>query len=730
MAIEVDDILEDLNDNVVIQNQEEVIDAIINSFDNKSNEEIGECIDTIISILAGISNIFLRNKLIEKVSKATKISKTSLNKEVNKKIKDLDSSDDFEINDLSTKLPNWAQLRAQELFEQLFLQNEDPKVAAIGIYFKQESMLQRLTNFTVKPLYQIVDPNNGRRILEIKNRFEIQTVEMPNRGMISSDSFFMELINKGAYTRESGFGNNHFLRLISVIATQMPKVWELKTLGWQSEGFFAFANIIVYNNELLSYNELGIVEIDSKYYLSPGVSNMRSGERESDNIYENDLFLKYVHTTETFSSWAKMFYTSYGFENAPLGIAFVFISLFKDIIVNHTKCPLLYCYGQKGSGKSEFAESVTNLFYSGKDSNGQLIKPYNLNPGQGTPFSFFNKQERFSNTPGLYNEFDENNIEDYKFGAFKASYDGEGREVGDGSTGKARRTKIQKVKGTNIIVGQYLSTKDDGSVTSRSLACEFTLGRLDNITEEQNENHKKLKNLEKEGISSIVVEILKYREAFAKAFSKVFWRNNTEVDNTLKDSGIYIETRLMRNYMLAYSVLDVMNKYITLPFELELFKKICIDKMISHNKLLKNNNALNHFWKIVEFMMDSNVIHPSKELDVVPEDYIKLADGSNISFAYKTYVLYVRLGTVYNYYAKIYKERTGKPALNQDTLEMYLKDQVYFLGPIRSHRFKDKSTSCVALLYEKIGVNLLNEEIKEVDLPQTNLENIQKDLPI
>lgn len=723
-----DDFINDLDDSVVIQNQEQMIQSILNSFENKSAEEIGDGVDAILNILASMSNIFLRNKLITEVAKQTKLSKTTLNKEVDRLAKDLEKNGSVELEGANTKLPNWAQLRAGELFENLFLQQENSEVASIGIYFKENSTLQRLTNFTVKPLYQIIDPSNGRRILEIKNKFETQTVEMPNRGMISSDGFFMELINKGAYTREAGFGNNHFLRLISVIATQMPKVWELKTLGWQSEGFFAFANVVVNNNEIINYNELGIVQIDGNHYLSPGVSNMRTGERQEDNIYENDLFLKYVHTTETFSSWAKMMYTVYGYENAPLGIAFIFISLFKDIVVKHTKCPLLYCYGQKGSGKSEFAESVTNLFYSGKDSTGSLIKPYNLNPGQGTPFSFFNKQERFANTPGLYNEFDENNIEDYKFGAFKASYDGEGREVGDGSTGKARRTKIQKVKGTNIIVGQYLSTRDDGSVTSRSLACEFTLGRLDALTENIKEVHKKLKQAESSGLSSIIVEVLKHRANFSQDFAKKFWSNNTEVDKELKAQGIYVETRLMRNYMLAYSVIDVMSKYLTMPFELKLFKKNCIEKMVAHNRLLKNNNALSGFWKLVEFMLDSGIIHGEKEIHIQKEICVKLVDGTEVNYEYATYILYIRMGTVYNYYAKLYKERTGKASLNQDTLDMYLKDQTYYIGPIRSHRFKDKSTSCVALLYGSIGVNLIHdEEINNPNietLPQTNLENL------
>lgn len=643
---------------------------------------------------------------------------------------------EYEITD-EGNLPDWAQFRIAELMQFMFLQKDhhDDKYP-IGIYFNENNNLRRLTNFVINPLYQILDPNNGRRLLEIKNKYEDHVVEMPNRGLISQDAFFMELINKGAFTRESGFGQQHFLRLVSVIAAQMPKVWQLNSLGWQSEGFFAFANKIITKDAEVDFDDLGIAKIEDKFFLSPGISKIHKDDRQEDNIYENDLFLKYKKSPISFNRWMELFYKTYGHENAVIGIAFVFITLYKDVVTKTTKCPLLYAYGQKGSGKSEFAESITNLWFSGKDATGELIKPMNLNPGQVSVFAFFNKQERFSNCPGLYNEFDENNIEDYKFGAFKASYDGEGREVGDGSTGKARKTRIQKYKGTNIIVGQYLSTKDDGSVTSRGLTCEFVLSRMSTLTEDIRAAHTELKNLEKEGLSSLIADLIVHRAEFSKQFPIVFWKTVKQFDDELKANSVYIETRLMRNYSLAYAVCDVLKNHFSFPFDMATYKKSCMDRMVNHNQLMKNNNALSGFWKSIEFLLDSNQIHIGKELALVAAtSRLILANNEERTFTFGTQLCYVRFSVLYNYYAKSYRERIGKAALNQDTLELYLKDQTYYIGPIRGHRFSDgKSTSCIALDYAKmmqLGISLFNideltAETKDIAYMSTDVSN---DLP-
>ena len=58
-ANDLDDMIDDLDDSQVVKNHEQMIQSILNSFENKSAEEIGDGVDAILDILAGMSNIFL-----------------------------------------------------------------------------------------------------------------------------------------------------------------------------------------------------------------------------------------------------------------------------------------------------------------------------------------------------------------------------------------------------------------------------------------------------------------------------------------------------------------------------------------------------------------------------------------------------------------------------------------------------------------------------------------------
>lgn len=407
----------------------------------------------------------------------------------------------------------------------------------------------------------------------------------------------------------------------------------------------------------------------------------------------------------TFSDWTETFYNNYT-ENAPYGIAFAFLTMYKDIATRIAKMPMLYCYGPKGSGKSAMAESITYLFFSGKNGEGDLIKGFNLNPGQSTPFSFYNRVERFRNCPILFNEFDENDIEPYKFGAFKAAYDGEGREVGDGSSGKSRKTKIQKVQGTIIIVGQYLSIKDDGSVLSRSLACMFSLERLKNLSEKQIEAHKRLKDLEDAGLSGLLIELLQHRKEVQKQLPKAFATIQSRLMKETRDEGHRVEARLISNYSLVLSATELMlNVGISLPYTFEEFYKRCKAQVIAHNKLLKDNSAIHQFWKTIEVLFDQGLI-TDHGIKVKRESFLDIKDGSTVlrkKFEPEPRnILYVRFANIYSVYSKFSRERTGKQALAEDTLLLYMKEQNYYIGLVPVISWPDKRTSAYAFDYDKM----------------------------
>lgn len=617
-------------------------------------------------------------------------------------------------------LPPWVD--SEELYNSGFVQKYEPeKNYPVGIYFLHNGDINRLTNFTVKPLYQIQQEINGRRILEIWNGRQRQDIEMPNKAFVSQDVFESTIIEKGAFYSEAGFGKNQYKRLMGWVVDRMPRCFELTTLGWQPEGFFAFANTTINDGQQLHYDKLGMVKVGEKYFLSPGVSSIRSEDREDTNMYENDLYLKYVQPSIGWEQWSELFCKVYG-DNGPIGVSYVFVSLFKDLVTKVTKCPLLYCYGSKGSGKSDFAESLIWLFFSGKNSDGKMIQGYNLNPGQGTPFSFFSRLERFRNCPMLFNEFDENAIEDWKFGTLKAAYDGEGREVGEGDTGRKRKTKVQKVQGTLVIVGQYLSVRDDGSVLSRSVTCQMSLERMKALTEEEQQAHRTLKRAEEEGLSGLVADLLTHRPTVKKELDAAFWSQRTKLLEELRGKNLRPEERIVKNYALLLAMSEIMGKLIKLPYSQQRLWNVCVKTVSNHISLLSDNNALAHFWKVTSDMLALGQLQYGKFFTVETTGRVLLASES--SSKEKLYqggkkLLFIRTSAVVGMYQKESRNR-GEKALNEATIVTYLKEQPYYIGLCPVHKFIMSTayssegtasnmvvrTSCHVIDYDMLGVEL------------------------
>lgn len=633
-------------------------------------------------------------------------------------------------------LQAWVKEQVTQLYADGFVMNNDKQKDKIGAYYGNEGKKAvRLTNYTVKPLYFVIDGGQNRRLIEVYNGHKTSMLEMPNKAFISQDAFETEIISRGAYYSEPGFTKGHFKRMANWITDKLDYAYELKTLGFQPEGFFAYSNLaLTADGSPMEYNEYGVVSVASKNFLFPGTGKLQEGVRQEDNKYINDLYLSYVKSSINFEKWAELFYSVYG-KHGAFGISYIFFTIFKDIVSKVVKLPILYTYGAKGSGKSSFAESIVYLFFSGKDNNGQLIKSFNLNPGQGTPFSFFSRLSRFRNCPAHFNEYDVNNIEPWKKSAFKAYYDGEGREVGsmnNTSTSK-RKTEQQQVESSVIISGQYLDTSDDGSILSRSIPLKFSETGNKNRTQEEKENYALLEKYQMEGLSSIPMEIFRHKKYVEQNFRDKFFEVKKQLSEYMRRSNYTIEDRILNNYSIMVSLTELMSSKIKLPYSTGKFFDLSVEYMKAQNSTLVDNNILGNFWTIIEILFDSNQVnHEGKHTHfiVAKTKAVKILTGvdqTTIMFEEPTEVLYIRLMNLYDAYARRYREQKNKPAPDYETIGTYLKDQPYHIGLVKAKQFADKSTSCIVLNYDMMkklyGINLL-----KMDQPSNEVTDAVQEL--
>jgi DNA primase len=701
-------------------------------------------LNTICQMISQEDDVFKRADAISKTHKLFGQSKGDMSKVITALVTRRQNREaDMRIltsDDPEERLPDWCS--AEQLYADGFTQlTKEKRGYKIGIYFKgTERALKRVTNYSITPVAHIQSQDNSRRLVEIIHQNRRSVVELSDRAMISEDSFSSEIISKGPFRKEPSFSKHHFLCIIGYIVDHVNEAQEINTLGWNPNGFFAFSNKIGIPGiipplergqgdlgveeqppRLIDFNDFGIADVDKKLFYSPSISKANSVELGDDNMYENDLYLTYRKSHATFGEWSKLFIEVYG-DRGRFGMAFLFISIFKDIITRVTKCPHLYLYGPKDSGKSALGESIMHFFFSGKNSDGKLKPAFSLAKSMSTAYSFANTMGRVANAAQVYNEYNRQECDDYVQGAIKASYDGESRETGSGGSFKKRKTQSAKTRGTMIIIGQYLDSSDDGSVPSRSIIPRaFSLEENKKRSDEAKKVYGELYEMEQAGISSLLLDVLSHRDAVQREFKDTFFTVQQRMVEDLRREQKQSEQRVLNNYTLCVALVKILEKRLELPFTYESFYREALDNVAAQTSLIRESNLLNIFWQTVEYLFFERQVNwdPVGHKEVKNEFkieslnrvYIKEKGESKYQDLDRvSQIIFVQFGYLHTKFSKAYYDKYKKTAPNEASMLTYLKEQPYFIGLCPATRFDQMKTSAFMLHYDRIGVNLIRGE--------------------
>lgn len=691
-----------------------------------SPDEKQKGIDGICAMLGAITNEVKRDSYLEIIVSNCKIKKSHITNGLKNYLnlaEDMQLGEDEAIH----KLPDWANKERVYNYALDWREEQGPHT---GIYFTQSgNQLVQMTNFVIKPLFHLFDmAGNTRRLALLHSHFKADSlIELPSKVFTSLDKFEETLLDRGNYHTMEGFGKPHLKRLFRAIGNNFPFAYELKYLGWQGEGFWSYADAVYDGEKLTKYSELGIVKVRDKHYYSPAGSNLYKSDRideegrevMDDDPYENDKYISYQKSPVSFSDWSKMMMTMHS-DGGMVLITYAFISLFKDIITSYEKIPLIYGYGLVQSGKSTWAEGLYYLFY---DKNS---KPFNLN--QGTVFAFFNRMERFRNCPQLFNEFDEDAIDEDYFRAFKAFYDGEGRDRGKGIKGK---TETQKINCTVILTGQTLTTKDGASVLMRSIPVKFN--DVGERSEAEKKNYDTWLSWTQKGMNGCLTEVLAYRKQFKANFFPVFNEELTKIKSILREEGEPFKERIVKNYTILLATGKLMLEHMQLGFTYNQLFNYCKNNIISLSRMISEVDNLATFWKTVEFLYERGDILDGIDFRVEEQtSYRKIVGKDNITIALDkpTKIIYLRLVKAYPLYAQNFRQTTGGKPINQQTLITYFESSKHFLGNNSASRFeapggKSINTSSFMFDLSKIGINMerfdspVQEERKEFEIDAT-----------
>jgi hypothetical protein len=568
-------------------------------------------------------------------------------------------------------------------------------------WFATQSGFVEGTNFVIEPLFHIYSMTNNRRLIRITNEFDYTMLcDVPSDAMVSVDKFQNFLFSEGNYL--VFINNNQFKKLLRYIGEKFPKCFEIKTFGWQPEGFWAWADG-AYNGKWTPVDEMGIMHHSGKNYFSPAFSEVYSDLRQDDDVYENDRRFICRTSNVSLEKWADMMQKVYKQgNNGMYAIAFLAASIFRSEIYSLYKIfPHLFLHGEKGSGKSQMAWSLSNVFQHG-------TPPFNLSAG--TDVAFFRWLARYRDVVIWYDEYTDN-VDEKRFQALKSAYDGVGREKGKMS--RDSRTESDKINSAAVISGQHLPQRDDNSLYTRSVV-RFFVKPKNGYGKQETKDYDTLKRMEENGLSQIVHTLLDHRKTVEAKYARVFSDMFEYYKEQLIEKGAQIEDRILRNYTILSSIVWLFQKETPLDLRInpEVFRQMCLEDAIEQNEKVSSSDALGTFWKLLgALIQEGRLTQTDYDLQEQWFESVRVKrDGQSIpvqqNFDKRTWVLYLDFDRAYQKYMEAHRSIFGTTGLGLQTMMDYAHNHWSYIGLKASHYFQagnGKRTSAHMFNYTELA---------------------------
>lgn len=566
-----------------------------------------------------------------------------------------------------------------------------------------------ISNFTMNVLFLLKSGTNPKRIVEFENAIGQNFVaEITMDELVSVSSFRKKLIAYGSFIFKGDMPE--LLNLQEMLFREEKVATELTSLGWQKAfGFYAFSNGLTVGGKFYPVDEYGVVNYHGDKFYLPAYSSLFGG---TDEGYDNERKFKHVNSDVTFEQWAKQFYTVYQ-NNGAIGICFGVSALFYDILFQKFDVfPILNNFGVKGSGKSAASRSLMCLF-------GEPQKAISLESESSTKKGTYRKFMQFRNALVWLDEY-KNTIDKKTIGLIKGLFDGHGYEKAQ--TSQDNRTHSTSIYSTAILSGQDMPTTE-AALLSRVILLQYLRTEF---TESEKLNMDSLMELEKKGLTTIIVKLVQYREMIAEQIDSEFNYWFAQFSEKFKYESI--DTRLLKSSTIILSPIAILvkNKVIQMPMDLEeLFAKFVV--MLKYHKEVATNNAeTNVFWDVVESLFND------KEISVDNGDFRFIKDA-----------IAIRFSNLYFKYAEKFRRMYGKNGIDKTTLTNYLQNSAAFIEIKSQVKYQNgQNTTAWMFDYKKLGINLIREddnEQPEIPLSEEKVEesesqiftnNDNDDLPI
>ncbi len=572
-----------------------------------------------------------------------------------------------------------------------------------SMHFQTDSAWKQFSNFVMKPIFHVISLTDSRRVYELTNyRGARVTVDLDMNEMTSIQKFRQHIEGRGNYL---WWGMDQHMNKLKLWLYENTKTcFEIPVLGWQKEGFFAWANGITTTDGVFHPTDVyGRVSHGEKNYYIPAFSIIYLDDK---SMFNAERKFKYEDGTTTLAQWMELVQTVFG-DLGRVALCFWMAALHRDFIFKlFNNFPLLNFFGPKGTGKNTLAYSMAYTF-------GEFQTPFNIH--NGTIPGFSDHMQQFSNAIAIVDEY-KNSLDYQKIENLKSVHDGVGRTRMNMDRGKKK--EVTAVNSAMVLMGQEMPTADI-ALFSRTIFCQFHKA---SFNAEEKKPFGKLEEMQKKGLSHLAAHIIQHRKHFTDHFYGHHERALAEFGKV--PEARIVEDRMMRHYatlMASYRTLAMVEK---LPMKDKELFEVLVANMVSQAQQMSRSDELGIFWNIIEGLFDQDQIIGEWDFKIrMLEELSVKGSEEPKKFNEATEVLMIKFNSV----AAAYKKQAriiGENVLPQDTLRYYLENRPEFMGIAKSAKFKlstkdpatgeplrkQQVTTAYCFDYKKLGINLHREQ--------------------
>ncbi len=566
----------------------------------------------------------------------------------------------------------------------------------VAYVFKDDKgSLHRVGDFYLEPLFHIYSDRSEEnlRVCRLNSMVEKPTyIAWPSKTFANLRTVVESLINEGGYNFENGTAQD-WSRIWTYMSHKFPKCNEIKVYGQQKEGCWLFANAIYHEVEgeyRLEYaDELGLMRHEDINLYSPSFSKVNKKMRDGDDDNEQDKWFVYTDTPMnrriTFAHWARLMNEVYNVNNnGKWAIIFAIMCAFRsDIHPIRRLFTSIFFLGPTMSGKTQVAISIRSLF----------VKPeapsFNLNFGSDA--AFFSTLERFRDVPQVMEEYNDEKISDNKFQGLKSvTYDGDGKTKRKDAT--SNNIAVSKVYAPVVLLGQESPQKDDNALANRVVLCNVP--KREHFDEHAQQIFQELKDAEKDGLSYLLLDLLRLRPLFRSHFASLLKETEREIQDAVEKTSDPNgdQARVITTVSMFASTVKLLTLYapqMQLPFTYDEFFQLAVEKVKWQVQMLMGSDKIATFFAIISAMLDDGDLRDGRDFVIKRGQKVTLKGGQTwVPPKQDTAVIYFNLTNIHNKYQK--KLGAANHPLTLQTLTTNLTSNKAWIGAVSNWKFKWK----------------------------------------